>query len=198
MTFISNAPYNTLFIIYLLISCNFLANLFSCNLQELLTNNMYAKHMFGFLAMLFCIIYVDSTIVKESKYIEGFFYAVIFYIWFVLTTKTHLYTTLIIFILILIVYILQIYKNTLNQELEKEQKDISQEQEKLKQEQELEQDINNVQLTQHIIIGSALVITIIGSIYYYFAKKKEYSKDWDALTFIFGNIDCKNNKDGVL
>ena len=119
MTFISNAPYNTLFIIYLLISCNFLANLFSCNLQQLLSENMYVKHIFGFLTMLFCIVFVDSNIVKESKYIEGFFYAIIFYIWFWLTTKTHLYTTIIILLLLLIVYILQIHINVRNQKLEK-------------------------------------------------------------------------------
>ena len=78
MNFIADAPYNTLFIIYLLISCNFLANLFSCNLQQLLSENMYVKHIFGFLTMLFCIIYVDSNIVKESKYIEGFFMQLFF------------------------------------------------------------------------------------------------------------------------
>jgi small-conductance mechanosensitive channel len=155
--------------------------------------------MFGFLTILFCIIYVDSNIIKESKYMEGFFYAIIFYIWFWLTTKTHLYTTIIILLLLLIVYILQIHINIRYQKLEKKQKELDQEQIELDQEQiELEQNIDNIKLSQHIIIGSALVITIIGSIYYYFAKKKEYGEDFDTLTFIFGNNKCNNNKDGTI
>ena len=203
MTFISDAPYNTLFIIYLLISCNFLANLFSCNLQQLLSENMFVKHIFGFLTMLFCIIYLDSNIIKESKYMEGFLYAIIFYIWFWLTTKTHLYTTLIILMLLLIVYILQIHKNTLYQELEKEQKlEKDQKQQEIEQKEldqkliELEKYINNIQLSQHIIIGSALVITIIGFIYYYIEKKREYKDNWNSLKFIFGKNVCDNNRDG--
>ena len=187
MTFISNAPYNTLFIIYLLISCNFLASLFSCNLQELLTNNMYAKHIFCFLTMLFCIVYVDSTIVKESKYIEGFLYAIIFYIWFVLTTKNNIYITLIILLLLLIVYILQIHRNSIYNKIENNK--IELEEELI----ELNKNINNVKLSQYIIIGIALLITIIGFILYYKEKKEEYGEGWSTLKFIFGNNKCKNN-----
>ena len=210
MNFIADAPYNTLFIIYLLISCNFLANLFSCNLQQLLSENMYLKHLFGFLTMLFCIVYVDSNIVKESKYIEGFFYAIIFYIWFWLTTKTHLYTTIIILLLLLIVYILQIHINVKNQKLEKkqteldqEQKNIDQEQKNIDQEQiELNKSIDKIKLSQYIIIGFACAITIFGFIYYYSEKKREYGEkradgiEWNTLTFILGDTQCKKNRDG--
>lgn len=203
MNFISDAPYNTLFIIYLLISCNFLANLFSCNLQQLLSENMYVKHIFGFLTMLFCIIYVDSNIVKESKYMEGFFYAIIFYIWFWLTTKTHLYTTLIILMLLLIVYILQIHKNTLYQQQEKKLTELDQDKKELDQEQiELNKNIDKIKLSQYIIIGIAFAITIIGFIYYYSEKRREYGKqradgiEWNTLTFMLGDIKCNKNKDG--
>jgi hypothetical protein len=210
MNFISDAPYNTLFIIYLLISCNFLANLFSCNLQQLLSDNMYVKHIFGFFTMLFCIVYVDSNIIKESKYIEGFFYAIIFYIWFWLTTKTHLYTTIIILLLLLIVYILQIHINVRNQKLEKKQTELDQNKTKLNQEQKnidqeqikLNKSIDKIKLSQYIIIGFAFAITIFGFIHYYSKKRGEYGEkrtdeiEWNTLTFMLGDTKCKKNRDG--
>ena len=205
MTFISDAPYNTLFIIYLIISCNFLGSLFNCNLQKLLTDNIYIKHIFCFLTMLFSIIYVDSNIIKECKYMEGFFYAIIFYIWFVLTTKTNIYITLIILMLLLIVYILQLHINVISNQIElnEEQKELNKEQKELIEEQKqnqikLNKTIDNIKLSQYIIISITFLITIIGFIYYYIGKKKKYKQNWNTLTFIFGNNTCKfndNNKE---
>jgi hypothetical protein len=205
MTFISDAPYNTLFIIYLIISCNFLGSLFNCNLQKLLTDNIYIKHIFCFLTILFSIIYVDSNIIKECKYIEGFFYAIIFYIWFVLTTKTNIYITLIILMLLLIVYILQLHINTISNQIElnEEQKELNEEQKELYEEQKqnqikLNKTIDNIKLSQYIIISITFLITIIGFIYYYISKKKKYQKNWNTLTFIFGKNKCmfnNNNKE---
>jgi hypothetical protein len=208
MTFISDAPYNTLFIIYLIISCNFLGSLFNCNLQKLLTDNIYIKHIFCFLTILFSIIYVDSNIVKECKYIEGFFYAIIFYIWFVLTTKTNIYITLIILMLLLIVYILQLHINVISNQIElneenEEKEELNEEKKELYEEQKqnqikLNKTIDNIKLSQYIIISITFIITIIGFIYYYISKKKKYQKNWDTLTFIFGKNKCmfnNNNKE---
>jgi hypothetical protein len=169
--FISNAPYNSLFIIYLLISCNFLAQLFSCQLQQLLANSMLVKHIFGFTTMLFCIIFVDSTIQKEGKYAEGLAYAIIFYLWFWATTKTHLYVTLIIIILFLIIYSLQIHKNTLDQE----------------------ENINEISNYQKILALSAFIVTIFGFIQYYLLKSEEYKNNWNYTDFFIGTSTCKNN-----
>jgi hypothetical protein len=169
--FISNAPYNSLFIIYLLISCNFLAQLFSCQLQQLLANSMLVKHIFGFTTMLFCIIFVDSTIQKEGKYVEGIAYAIIFYLWFWVTTKTHLYVTLIIIILFLIIYSLQIHKNTLDQE----------------------ENINEISNYQQILALIAFIVTIFGFIHYYLLKSDEYKDNWNYIDFFIGTTTCKNN-----
>ena len=169
--FVSNAPYNSLFIIYLLISCNFLAQLFSCELQNILANNMFVKHFFGFTTMLFCIIFVDSTIQKEGKYAEGVAYAIIFYLWFWVTTKTNLYVTLIIIILFLIIYVLQIHKNTLDQE----------------------EKVNEISNYQQIIALIAFIITIIGFIHYYLLKSDEFKDNWNTYDFLIGTTVCKNN-----
>jgi hypothetical protein len=172
--FISNAPYNSLFIIYLLISCNFLAQLFSCQLQNILRNHMYVKHIVGFCTMLFCIILVDSTIQKENRYLEGLGYAIIFYIWFWITTKTNLYITLNVIVLFVIIYVLQLYKNSLNND----------------QDNEFDKEkISNLQIYISVI---AFVVSLIGFIIYYLEKKKEYKDNWNTKDFLLGRTDCKD------
>jgi hypothetical protein len=174
--FVSNAPYNSLFIIYLLISCNFLAQLFGCRLQQLLINNMFVKHIFGFTTMLFCIIYVDSTIQKEGKFFEGFIYAIIFYIWFWATTKTHLEVTIIIIMFFLTIYVLQLYKSTLDQAKNEDR-------------------ISQISLAQNILALVALITTIIGFILYYSEKSREYKKkgEWSNKQFFVGRNICNDN-----
>jgi hypothetical protein len=173
-SFISNAPYNSLFIIYLLISCNFLAQLFGCQLQNILRNYMYVKHIAGFFTMLFCIILVDSTIQKENRYLEGLAYAVIFYIWFWITTKTNLYITLNVIVLFLIIYLLQLYKNSLNND------------------QDNEFDKEKISNLQIYIVIIAFIVSLIGFVMYYLNKKKEYKGIWNNKDFLLGTIDCKD------
>jgi hypothetical protein len=170
--FIVNAPYNSLFIIYLLISCNFLAQLFGCKLQTLLNNNMYVKHLFGFLTMLFCIILVDSSIQKEFKYFEGFVYAIIFYIWFWSTTKTDIKFTIVIIIIFMIIYLIQLNKNSLTESKE----DIKQ-----------KKYLANSQFFLAII---SLLLTIFGVGFYVQNKQNEYKEKWSIKKFIFGVPKC--------
>jgi hypothetical protein len=155
----------------LLISCNFLAQLFGCQLQTLLKEKMYVKHIFGFVTMLFCIIFVDSSIQKEYKYAEGFAYAIIFYLWFWATTKTHLYVTSIIILFFLVIYVLQLQKNSLDQD---ENKDT----------------ISQISTAQNILALIAFIITIIGFILYYIEKTTEYKEKFIFYKFIFGTTDC--------
>lgn len=165
--FITNAPFNSLFFIYLLISCNFLAQLFGCQLQKILNNNMIAKHIFGFLTMLFCIIYTDSTIQKESKFLEGFFYAIIFYLWFWSTTKTNIYFTIIIIFLFMVIYSLQLKKNS-DEDIENKK---------------------NYSLAQLILAIISFILTIIGIIFDIYQQNKQNKWSWN--TFILGAPKCE-------
>jgi O-antigen ligase len=124
--------------------------------------------------MLFCIIFVDSTIQKESKYLEGFLYAIVFYLWFWATTKTNIYVTLIIIVFFLIIYILQLHKNTLDQEKNKDY-------------------ISQISTSQNILALIAFIITILGFIHYYLLKSDEYKDKWNSKDFLIGVKECKYN-----
>lgn len=175
--YLETAPYHSVFVLYLLISCNFLAQLFSCNLQKVLNENMFVKHIFGFFTMLFCIILVDPRIQKESRYAEGIIYTIIFYIWFWATTKTKYYITVVIFILLLILYILQLHKNNLDKD---------------------DKQISKIKTSQTALVIIALIITIFGFINYYNLKSKEYNgkngnEQWSNKKFFIGVPICKKN-----
>ena len=178
--FIVNAPYNSLFIIYLLIACNYLAQLFGCKLQNLLSTNMYVKHLFGFLTMLFSIILIESTMQKDpeqkkSKYLNSLFYAIIFYIWFWSTTKTNIYFTLAILLIFMIIYIIQLEKNSLT---------------------ESDEDINykkSLAKTQFYLAIISLIFTIVGLVIYIKSRMIEYKDNWSIKKFIFGEHKCLNN-----
>ena len=49
-----------IFILYLVISGNFIGNRFSCKLQKLLQNNMFFKHLIGFMLLFFFNLFIEE------------------------------------------------------------------------------------------------------------------------------------------
>ena len=49
-------PLYTIFILVLIISANFLAQLFPCRLQQVFNESMFTKHLFGFFTMIFFVV----------------------------------------------------------------------------------------------------------------------------------------------
>lgn len=147
--FITNAPFNAFFLIYLLISCNFLAELFGLRLQELLRENIIFKHIVGFLTLTFLIVFAQPYYQRSGRYLEAFIYSIVLYTWFILTTKTHIYVTLLIIFLFMLLYILQLWKDSLN---------ITQQKEKIKE----------IESSQIVITIIAFVVTVFGVIQYYY------------------------------
>lgn len=170
---VTDAPYNAFFLIYLLIACNFLAAVFGCKLQHFLQTNMILKHIVGFLLMMFLIIFAEPRFRDTGKYFEATIYSVILYIWFVLTTKTHIYVTIIIITFFMTLYILELWKGTLHQKID-------------------EETINNIKNAQLYITIIAFIITIFGFFQYMMLKQKEYTNDFNITTFVLGKENCSN------
>ena len=180
MIFLKNIPYEAFFAIYLIIACNFIGELFGCKLRQVLQENMYLKHLFGFLIFAFLVILASVDITNNNNLIIAFIYCIIFYIWFVFTTKTHIYITIIVLLMFFIMYILKLRIN----ELEKNENLNNKEIEHLKK-------VNN------ILLIVAFIITIIGVYNYLILKKKELEKrkkKFSYLTFLIGKSKCRNDK----
>ena len=119
MNILKNIPYEAFFAIYLIIACNFIGELFGCKFRQALQENMYLKHLFGFLTFAFLVILVSVDFNNINNLILAFIYSIIFYIWFVLTTKTHIYITIIVLLIFLIMYILKFRINELEKRKQK-------------------------------------------------------------------------------
>lgn len=159
---------DSIFILYLIISANFLAQLFPCKLRHMLTTNMLVKHVFSFMTMLFFVVSANNT-TTFSALIRNTF---ILYIWFVLTTKMHAVCVIIFLVISGLYYILQLYKN--NKILSSEETSHVM--------------VQNIEYLQRILFVSLIMLTIIGVTFYVFDKKKEYGDHFSLF-----KIECNND-----
>ena len=163
----------SLFIIFLIVSGNYLGDLIGCKMKYLLTENIYVKHL-----LLFLLIFITIGLVNEEKdrHPMDIMKDMIFlYILYIIVTRTNIYFTIILLVSIFILYIID--------EIEKY------EIKKSDTEDNKEKFIKMKDYVTKIII----FIIIFGFIYYLYDKRKEYKKNFNLFTFLLGKTNCKNN-----
>jgi hypothetical protein len=79
-------PFYAIFILVLIISANFLAQLVPCRFQRALQTNMYIKHLFGLLTLNFFVL-LSMPELSSSLY-EGVKSSVLLYAAFMIITRT--------------------------------------------------------------------------------------------------------------
>ena len=85
----SVSVYN-IFIFFLIISSNYLGELFPCRIQKLLSSNMLFKHLFGFFTLSFFVVLTDKTATSERfKYVISRSFMI--YCIFLVFVKTHIH-----------------------------------------------------------------------------------------------------------
>ena len=171
-----------LFLLFLAISGNFLAETLGCQTQELLTSSIITKQLMTFFIIFFTIDYSDEAI--ENPSIKLFKTALV-WVFFLLFTKMDLKPTMVVFLILITIYISNSYKKyyeALFKEKKKPSKEESEEQEKR---------IKKMDQFQETLMGSVAVIILIGFFWYYQEKKVEYRGSFDFKKFIFGVVKCK-------
>jgi hypothetical protein len=180
-------PVYTIFVLILIISANFLAQLFPCRLQKLLNNNIYIKHLFSFLTLLF---FVVLTAPLDDKSLQNIFYkSLTLYVWFILIMRTDPYIFILLLLVIAFIYILVLKENELKADVENENKQKNSNQEKINK---INQEITFIKNINQKLLYTSIILTIIGFLLYMGEKKCEYKKDFCYLTFIFGKPSCIN------
>ena len=171
----------------LIISANFLAEIFPCNLQDKLRNNMLFKHMFGLFTMIFFVRLSASSTNNgndEQNSLKSIFKNSLFlYLFFILFSKCNIYFFYLIFILIGITYIIKIIRDEDNNKNMKDQ-DVINRQEKY----------NNLIYKMYILI---CILTVVGMIVYMGEKKNEYKKDFNYFTFFIGQQECMHKSPNI-
>jgi len=149
-------------IFLLIISGNFIGDIFSNDLIKLLKNNIFIKHLAGFLIMLFFVGFIQKNISFKDKILNSF----ILYILYILIMNNHIYGILITVICISLLYINNLYIKDLEKSLSTN-KEIS------------DTINNNIILSKKInvyILSFTIFIIFFGILYNY--KKKLIARLW--------------------
>lgn len=162
-----------LFAFYLLVFCNFTPEIIGCKLKNLLSTNMVAKHVLGFVLLLFLVVLVNPENADE-KVMKNIGFSIIVYLWFLITIRNPYEFIVVILLLLLIVYLLGA-KKARNEKEGKVEK------------------VKSLHKIQLVLTGIAFVLSVIGLAAYYLEKKDEYKGKFAWDKFIIGNKKCKNN-----
>ena len=150
-----------LLLFYLAVSSNFIGDLLSKPMQDLFTNNLWAKHLLGFVIMLYTVTFsagVDSLL-------SAFKFTITLYFWFLLTTKLSLTWNLIILGVLIIGFALEKYQNSLSGEPEK--------------------FLANRKLASTLFM-SLLAITAVGGIYNFAVAQQQIGSQFSFIDYLFG------------
>ena len=171
-----------LFLLFLAISGNFLAETLGCQTQELLTNSVIAKQVMTFFIIYFTIDYSDDNIEDPSIKLTK---ASLVYIFFLLFTKMDLKPTILVFILLFITYVSNSYKNYYEATFKENKKPTKEETADHKKQ------ISSLSSMQQTLMGVVVIVILAGFFMYFREKKVEYKDSFDFKKFIFGVVKCK-------
>jgi hypothetical protein len=166
-----------LVLIYLVISGNYLGNLFGCRVQELFHKSMAMKHLLGLFTAYFLIILASPP--ENYSPMETIALSASIYFWFFLTTKMHYTFWIPMMVTALAAFFLYNYKRHIE----------SKEEEKKDRTWMLEM--------QKVFLGISAVSTILGTLAYYGEKKIEYGAAFSAWDFWLGKPECRRNTPAI-
>ena len=171
-----------LFLLFLALSGNFLAETLGCQTQKVLRDSIIAKQAMVFFIIFCTIDYSDKDIESPTSKLTKAF---IVYIFSLLFTKMDIKPTIFVVILLIYIYLSNSYKKfyeaTFKQIKEPKKDEIISHY----------KQINNISKTQKYLMVSVIIIILVGFVLYYRDKRKEYNKKFDFNKFIFGVVKCK-------
>ena len=178
VTFESLPIYN-ISILLLIISGNYLGELFPCRLQKSLSANIYLKHILGYLTIVFFVSLNDKLV--GSSLDKLFVNSLILYIIFMLAIKSNITFLYITMALLMTIYIINlkidilINNGNINGNINGNN-DL--------------QQINRLTKAKTILKYLILCTITIGFLLYLGEKKIEYKSKFNYITFLFGKSNC--------
>lgn len=187
-------PLYTIFVFILIVSANFLAQLFPCRFQKALSDNMYIKHIFGLLTLNF---FVTLTLPEyNSSLYETFKSSSLLYLLFIIITNIETTFFYIVVFLSGISYLIYLNTNVIQKKIDAiadtpdtvenaRAQNLSQETGPI-----LKDQLNYSHTVSHYLNVISMTLIAFGFVVYLGKKKYEYKKDFQFLTFMFGRPTC--------
>lgn len=177
-------PIYAVFILILIICAEYLKELIPCKLDYILKNNIYVKHFFCFLTLLFFVV-ITTEPFKDKNLKEIILKSIVLYILFILLIKNDYRIFFTVMVLLGFIYIIAIKQYELNDLLKK---DID-----ITTKKEYENQINILVTVNNILFVIAITLILLGFLFYTNKKKTQYKEQFNFLTFFFGKTECKKN-----
>ena len=169
----------SVFVVLLIISGNFLGELMPCRVRKELSENMWLKHFFGYLTLVF---FAVLTVFKNSN-INVLILSFIIYLYFLLLSKTNWRFWMAVVFLLGVAYFIYVWKTSVY-DVMLEKNDIIY----INSNKDLKMIADTI---QNVSVILAFILTIIGVIVYLGNKKREYGKDFSYTYFYLGKPECK-------
>ena len=173
---------NTIMGIFLLIigvGGNFIAETMNCQIQKVLTKNMYAKNL-----VLLVIIYFSLDFSSSEDKVHPFELAqrsLWIWLFFLVFNRMDIKYSSTIFIFLILILISKNY--LVYYENSKDEKDEN-----------LQQKINFVEKTSEVSVTIIMITMIVGFSLYLIKQRKHYKDKFSYLNFIFGKTKCASMK----
>jgi len=194
----THAFYVFLFPLLLMISANYLDKILGCDLQRIMTQSIWMRHIIAFLTLLFFLVIVDSNDgLSHDTFIQKIGIAISAYIFFILFCKTEGHITTILLLFIMISYFIKTYVRTLEQErnsLHKKINSINNSRIRLDYLQQTllhrldylhQTQLPRVQIIENCLHAVILVLLLIGVVAY-IGKQSKKRHRWLWSNFFFG------------
>lgn len=162
-------PLQSIFLFLLLISGNYIGDIFSCRIQKYFMESVYLRHFTAYLTLIFFVILTEDL----SHINQIIISSVSLYIVFLFLINTHINFFLICCVLLLILYSLDLYYKVESKKMNEKTKNI----------------LRKIRSSLKFLF---FVFLIIGFILYMGEKKIEYKDKFNYITFIFGKPVCRD------
>jgi len=175
ITFDMDGAIKGIFLLILAVSGNFVAETMGCKTQQLLTENMFVKHVVLYLIIFFALGFTSEDNALPSKIARE---ALIVWMFFVMFTRMSLFFTMIVFLLLAFRYVINTYIEHYKQKSEKKNKKL----------------IENLKNKGEIVVYVILLTLILGFSLYFRKQYNDWAlkhKKWSTFKFIFGVRECK-------
>ena len=162
--------FSGLFVLYLIVSGNFVGELFSCDLQQIMTENYLVKHLLGFATLFFFVNMVSSDIHWPKPIIAGISLAM--YLLFIISNRSSATTQLINIGLLFAIFVMHMVATDMKDDEDQEMK-------------------KRITTAQWAVAIGIVVLTLYGHILYIGKKRIEFRGQFSYFKLFKGTV-CRN------
>lgn len=176
-----------IFLIYAVVTSGYINEILSCQMQKLLTESKYFRHVLGVI-LVFVFIMMEggwsfdpeTDAMADNDWSRGnvrdtMVIALGIYLVFLLSSKSRLVPNLLFFGLVLVIYLLNTQRN-----YRKDRKQITDEQNE------------RTLMVSKVLFGVSLIVLAYGFVDYVIYQQRNYGKDFSWPIFLLGRTKCAN------